>query len=204
MEISNEKIQAVKEAFAAQYSDRNNVEIVELSPEKIKDVAAEVGQRNNTALGNGEIAEFFSAEDYATKPDYIQIVETTSSNGRVYANLYALVNRYYKSGQVKVGEHLAYINVGGIVRYHFDLQGQQPDAEGKVMNAVRVLNTDAFNVKLESFKLPWEMLTKGLAGKKITAKRSDDKLWHQRFTTARQPIRDCYVEQNYMLYSELR
>ena len=204
MEISNEKIQAVKEAFAAQYSDRNNVEIVEISPEKIQSVAAEVGQRNNTALGNGEIAEFFSAEDYATKPDYIQIVETTSSNGRVYANLYALVNRYYKSGQVKVGEHLAYINVGGIVRYHFDLQGQTPDAEGKVMNAVRVLNTDNFNVKLESFKLPWEMLTKCLAGKKITAKRSDDKLWHQRFTAARQPIRDCYVEQNYMLYSELK
>lgn len=204
MEITQDKINAVKEAFAAQYSDRNNVEIVNIDPAKITEIAAEVGQRNNTALSNGEIAEFFAPEDYATKPDYIQIVETTSENGRVYPNLYALVKRYYKSGQQKVGEHLTYINVGGIVRYHFDLQGQTPDAEGKVENAVRVLNTDAFNLKLEGFKLPWEMLTKFLASKKITAKRSDDKLWHQRFTAARRPIRDCYVEQNYMLYSEVK
>ncbi len=201
--VENQVAEARK-AAAARFEARDNAEIVEVTNENLTKIVSEVGQNNQTGLANGEHADFFSAEQYATNPALIMVVKTTSSRtGRTFTNLYAAANRYYKVKGKKVGEHIGFINIGGLVRYHYDLQGQTPNAEGKVMNAVRVLNEGAFNAELESYKQPWDMLTQMLADKTITAKRSTDKLFHQRFDGQGRAIPDTYAEQNYMIYSKV-
>ena len=198
MEINNTELLKAKEVLACQFRNRDNVRIIDcVDPSSITTTAP---LRNTTPLGEGEIVEFFSAEDYTSFQDYIQIVETTLSNGQVLTSLYALSKRYFLVNNRKVGEHLCFIDVGGMVRRHFDLTGLTPDAEGKVKGAVRVVTPGDFNTKLEAYKQPWSMLTRFLAGKRVRAKRSTDKLYFQAFS-GRQPIPDKYVEQTYMIYS---
>ena len=86
-----------------------------------------------------------------------------------------------------------------MVRTHFDVGGQTPDANGKIIGARRSLILGDFNVRLNSYASPWEMLTQFLAGKKVKAARSTDKLWFQRFEGGK-PVPNEYREQNYLIY----
>ncbi len=200
MEINEKTLAAAKEIFEAGLG--NNTSVVEhQNVEELKEAVASVGQRNTTALGDGEIAEFFDAKAYEENADkYLIHTQSTSSNGRTFDRVYALCNRYFLVGNKKVGEHLSFIDIGGMVRRHYDLTGLAPDAEGKIKGAVRVVTPGDFNNKLEAYKQPWSMLTQFLAGKKIRAKRSTDKLFFQEFVN-RQPVPDKYVEQTYMVYN---
>lgn len=182
-----------------------NTEIVNHeSPEEMANVVENIGQRNNTALSDGEVAEFFSMDEYKQdiQNKIIHTQTTSNTTGNTFDNLYAAVKRYFVVGGKKVGEHIAFINVGGMVRRHYDLTGLTPNAEGKIEGATRVVTGDAnsFNQKLASYRLPWAMLEQALAGKKVTAKRSTDKLYFQKFV-GRQPVPNEYVEQTYMVYN---
>lgn len=197
MEINNTEFLKAKEIFSYSFRNRDNVRIVDsVDPSSV----AELPLRSTSSLGDGEIAEFFTAEHYISYPDYIQIVETIYGDGQVSTSLFALCERYFLVNNRKIGGHLSYIDVGGLVRRHFDLTGLSPDAEGKVKGAVRAIVPYDFNLKLASFEQPWSMLTNFLAGKKVRAKRSTDKLFFQAFVN-RQPVPDKYVEQTYMIYS---
>lgn len=200
MEIKEKDLQVARETLEASLND--NTEVVSHDAGELANVVASIGQRNNTALGDGEVAEFFTEEEYKNNIDkYIIHTQSTSpTTGRTFDRVYALVNRYFLVGTKKVGEHLAYIDIGGMVRRHYDLTGLTPDAEGKVKGARRVVIPGEFNTKLDSYKLPWAMLTQFLAGKKVKAARSNDKLFFQEFVN-RQPVPDKYVEQQYMVYS---
>lgn len=200
MEITEKNLNSAKEFLASTLND--NTEIVEHDAKEIQDVVAGIGQRNTTALGDGEVAEFFTADEY-TKNIGKYIIHTRSTSpttGRSFDRVYALVNRYFLVGSQKVGEHLAYVDIGGMVRRHYDVTGLTPDAEGKIKGARRVVTPGDFNTKLDSYKLPWAMLTQFLAGKKVKAARSTDKLFFQEFVN-RQPVPDKYVEQQYMVYN---
>jgi len=193
-----ETIDVEKATTALENSLGRDYQISDASADQIKDLAAEVGQRNNTALMDGEVAEFLSKEEYESHPgEYYKVVENTRNSN--FSRLYALVNRYRVVNGKKVGERRAFINVGGMVRNHFDIAGQSPDANGKIKNAVRTLIPGKFNEELNSYSLPWAMLTMYLAGKKVKATRSTDKKWFQRFES-NQPVQDEYREQNYLVY----
>lgn len=201
MELNEKKIQEAREQLQASLGV--NTEIVEHStPEDLKLAVESIGQNNTTALGNGEYAEFFKPEEYEQNIDkYVIHTESTSrTTGRTFGRLYALANRYFLVGKKRVGEHFAFIDVGGMVRRHFDISGLTPDAEGRIKNARRVVTPGVFNEKLHSYRQPWNMLTEYLGGKTVTAKTSTDKLFFQEFTTDRQPVPDKYVERNYMVY----
>ncbi|MBR3527326.1 MAG: hypothetical protein IKN88_06070 [Bacteroidales bacterium] len=173
-------------------------EVIDATPMKVKDLAAEIGQRNNTALMDGEVAEFFSKEEYESHPgEYYKVVRNIRNDN--FSRLYALVNRYRLVNGKKIGERTSFINVGGMVRTHFDVGGQTPDANGKIIGARRSLILGDFNVRLNSYASPWEMLTQFLAGKKVKAARSTDKLWFQRFEGGK-PVPNEYREQNYLIY----
>jgi hypothetical protein len=199
MEINKQNIQAAKDTLTASLNE--NTEVVEHKAGELADVVSSIGQRNTTALGDNEIAEFFTPEEYQKNiDDYIIHTQSTSpTTGRTFDRVYALCKRYFKVGNNKVGEHLAFIDVGGMVRYHFDLTGLEADAEGKIKGARRSVIPGDFNTKLESYKLPWAMLMQFLGGNKVKATRSSDKLFFQEFVN-RQPVPDKYVEQNYMVY----
>ena len=197
MQIDKKSIEAATARL--EQSLGTNYEIADMSVEDLKKAVTEVGQRNNTALNDGEVAEFLSEEDYANGiGTTVKYVKNTSNDN--FSRLYALVHRYFVVDGKRVGEHDAFINVGGMVRQHFDVSGITPDANGKMIGARRALIPGDFNIKLDSYKLPWAMLTKFLAGKKVKASRSTDKLWFQRFES-NQPVRDEYREQQYLVYN---
>ncbi len=203
MEINEKDLKKVQEAFDERLQNANsNTQRVQFSnAEELKKIAENVGQRNTTALSDGETAEFFTMDEYEKNIDkYLIPTVTTSSTGRQYNRLYALVKRYFKVGSKKVGEHFDFIDIGGIVRYHYDLSEATKKEDGKWEGARRIINDDTFNKNLESQKLPWAMLSNVLAGKKISAKRSTNKLFHQRFEGG-MPVRDEFVEQTYLIYN---
>lgn len=200
MEIKLEDVQKVREQFANDLSPR--AEIVEHKDAKeMQSVVSEIGQSNRTAIGNGEVVEFLSMDEYKNDitNKVIHTQTTSPTTGRTFDNLFVLVKRYFNVNGKKVGERLGFINVGNMVRRSFDLTGLTPDAEGKIKGARRVVIPGTFNEKLASFRIPWEMLSQCLAGKKVTGKLSTDKLWFQEFVN-RQPVPDKYVEQQYMVY----
>jgi hypothetical protein len=179
----------------------NNTEALEFdnNEDRIKAIQ-EAGQMNASALTDGERATFLPMKDYEDDPEHTLIVtESTSRNGNKFTNVYALVKRFFKNGNAEVAVKQDFINVGGIIRRHYEFPGKEPDANGKIEGAVRVLDQGEFNKKLEACKSPWNMLTNMLAGKTITAKRSDKKNYYQKFVN-RQPIEGEYVEQYAMVY----
>lgn len=198
MEISKQSLETANLRLENSLGTNYTVD-TETPAEAMKQAIAEVGQRNNTALNDGEVAEFLTEAEYENNiGKYVKLVRNTANDN--FSRLYALVNRYFIVDGKKVGEHQAFINVGGMVRTHFDMTGVTPDANGKMIGARRTLIPGDFNTKLDSYKLPWAMLTKFLAGKKVKASRSTDKLWFQRFES-NQPVRDEYREQNYLVYN---
>ena len=201
-EVKAEALKAAKTAFEDRFLANSNNRILEGKDAKeVANKASQVGQQNATALMDGEFAEFMTAKDYEEKAnDYIINTATTSSTtGRDFERVYALVNRFFVVNGKRVGEHLDFIDVGGMVRRHYDTAGKQPDADGKIAGAVRVVTPGTFNEKLNSFHKPWIMLTQYLAGKVVGAKRSTDKKMFQKFVGGR-PVTDEYVEQFYNIY----
>lgn len=200
-EVKEDALKAAKSAFEDRFLANSNNRIIEGKDAKeVASKASQVGQQNATALMDGEFAEFMSAKDYEEKAnDYIINTATTSSTGRDFERVYALVNRFFVVNGKRVGEHLDFIDIGGMVRRHFDLGGKAPDENGKVTGAVRVVTPGTFNEKLNSFHKPWIMLTQYLSGKIVGAKRSTDKKWFQKFVGGR-PVADEYVEQMYNIY----
>lgn len=201
MELEKQ-IQEARTQFEQNLTNPNTEIVAHSNPEEMASVVESIGQRNNTALGDGEVAEFFPMEDYKNdiQNKIIHTQTTSNTTGRTFDNLYAAVKRYFLVNGKKVGEHIAFINVGNMVRRHFDLGGKTPNAEGKIEGAVRVVTPGTFNEKLSSYKLPWAMLEQCLAGKKVVASRSNDKLFFQKFV-GNQPVPNEYVEQNYMVYN---
>lgn len=177
-----------------------NTEIVEYNNKEEKIAAAEkCGQMNASALTDGEYATFYPVADYEKDPDSFQITEYTSPRtGNTSTNLYVLVKRFFKNGAKEVAIRHEMINVGGIVRRHYDLNGLDKDENGKIVGARRVLDPGKFNEALEGYKSPWNML-QYLGGKTIQAKRSDKKYFFQKFVQG-QPVQDEYVEQYAMEY----
>ena len=69
-----------------------------VTPENLATIElSEIGRSNTTGLGNGEVFEFLSKEEYAAYKENgsIQLVTSKSSSGRIYTRMYALVNAYY-------------------------------------------------------------------------------------------------------------
>lgn len=191
--------EAARERLESRLNDNTTVIEFENKDQFMKAVE-EAGQMNATALTDGECATFLPMEDYQNDPEHTLIVtESTSRNGNRFTNVYALVKRFFKNGKDEVAVKQDFINVGGILRRHYDVAGREKDANGKILGATRVLDPGDFNKKLEACKSPWNMLTNMLAGNTIQAKRSDTKYFYQKFV-ARQPIQDEYVEQNAMVY----
>lgn len=200
MAVNLEAAKAARERLEARMGD--NTEIVEIeNKEEYLKAVQEAGQMNASALTDGECATFLPMEEYQANPhETLIITESTSrTSGNKFTNVYALVKRFFKNGNNEVAVKEDFINVGGILRRHYDLNGQKPDENGKIKNATRVLDAGEFNKKLEACRCPWNMLTNMLAGKTIQAKRSDTKYFYQKFER-RQPIQDEYVEQNAMVY----
>ena len=199
MAVDLKAAEAARERLESRLND--NTEIVEFeNKEDMIKAVKEAGQMNATALTDGECATFLAMQDYEKDPEHTLIVtESKSRNGNVFTNVYALVKRFFKNGKDEVAVKQDFINVGGILRRHYDIAGKEKDANGKIEGAVRILDPGDFNKKLEACKSPWNMLTNMLAGKTITAKRSNNKFYYQRFVN-RQPIENEYVEQNAMVY----
>lgn len=199
MAVDIKAAEAARERLEDRLNDNTNVIEFE-NKEQFMKAVQEAGQMNASALTDGECAAFLPMEDYANDPEHTLIVtESKSRNGNMFTNVYALVKRYFKNGKDEVAVKHDFINVGGILRRHFDLAGLEKDANGKIEGAVRVIDPGDFNKKLEACKSPWNMLTNMLAGKTITAKRSDKKFFYQKFVD-RQPVQNEYVEQNAMVY----
>lgn len=199
MAVNLKAAEAARERLESRLNDNTNVVEFGTKEEMIK-AAQEAGQMNASALTDGECATFLPMEDYANDPEHTLIVtESTSRNNNKFTNVYALVKRFFKNGKDEVAVREDFINVGGILRRHYDVAGLEKDANGKIQGAVRVLDPGDFNKKLEACKSPWNMLTNMLAGNTIQAKRSDQKFFYQKFVK-RQPVQDEYTEQVAMVY----
>lgn len=203
MEITAEKLSQAREQAIAGFNP--NAEIVTASGDDAKAVlqqaAESAGQMNTTAILDGETVEFFKKDEYLNDiENKVIITNTTSeSTGRVFTNVYVLVNRYFKVGQKRVAEHFGFINVGGMVRRHYDLSEATKNEDGTYTGARRVVTPGTFNEKLAALRTPWAMLDE-LSGKKVVGKRGTTKRFYQEFS-GRQPIRNKYVEQVGMEYS---
>lgn len=210
MEYNKEKIDSAIAEFTASVIDRHNnnsdtpmEDITSGDAKELKSIVANIGQRNTTGLGVDESAEFFTKEQYEKDIDkLIRVTRTTSSNGRTYDRVYAAANRFYKNGQSKIGEHIGFIDVTGMIRQHFSPEGFIKNEEGKLVNKnpVRVDDKGDFNTKMRAQRLPWNMLTEVLAGHTVTAKLSTDKQIYQDFSRQGRPL-ETYSERNYSVYS---
>lgn len=201
MKVSAENLEKAKSLLENGLNDRTN--IVDKSAEELKGMVASVGQMNNTAIADGEIVEFFPAEEYENNmKDYIQITETESRNGGApFQNLYALVTRYRLLNGKKIAERIGFINVGGLVRRHFVAEGHElADKGGLIEGAVRIVTPGKFNEDLAAHQMPWIMLTQYLAGKKVKGSRSATKHLYQRFVN-RTPVDNTYDYTTGMEYS---
>lgn len=177
---------------------KNNYEIVNADLEVIKNLPAEVGHHSRVLLLDGEVVAFLSKEDYEHHPDKYCIIARSINNERHY-RLYAYVYWYRKINGREIGGHYTFIDVGGMVQSHYDVGGQTPDADGKIMGARKSLIPNDFNVRLNSYATQWEMLTEFLSGKKVITTRSSDKLWFPR-TVGRKPVPNEYRELHYPIY----
>lgn len=201
MKVSVENLEKAKSLLSNGLNDRTN--IVDVTGDELKNLVSTVGQMNNTAIADGEIVEFFTAEEYENNmKDYIQITETEPRNGGApFQNLYALVSRYRLINGKKVAERVGFINVGGLVRRHFTAEGHDlAEKGGEITGAVRVITPTKFNEDLAAYQMPWSMLTQYLAGKKVKGTRSTTKHLYQRFVN-RQPVENTYDYTTGMEYS---
>lgn len=160
---------SIKGNKSAKIVTPENLAIIELS---------EVGRTNTTGLGNGEIFEFLSKEEYAAYKENgsIQLVTTKSASGRIYTRMYALVNAYYvTSDGVKTGEHKKFTDVSNMVKTEY-ISNITPE-NGIVKDPTsrrQTINDGGTNAELGELRTPYERL-EWLASKKIQGVLSEDK-----------------------------
>lgn len=202
----NDSLKAAAAKAAAQLDARINkdttriIDATETTLEKVQSA----GGMNTSAIAPSEVAEFLDAETYKSHlGELVQITETEGRDGRIYQNLYAFATIYRKiNGKLnKTGERM--INVGGMLRRHFDMSSAKQDESGKWVGASRVVTPGKFNEDMQAYGNPWNILTGYLAGKKVEAKRSETKHFYQQFVSGR-PVEGKFIEQNGLEYSFVR
>lgn len=156
-----------------------------------------IGGSNATALGPGMFAEFYAADEYKNNMSDLVTVTKSTSNGRDYYNLYALVEVGRIGSDTKKP---ALINIGGLVRYHYDIPQGARMKGAKILDAIRELTPGEFNQQLADFQQPWKMLTEFLAGKTIKCSRDETPRYYPRFVNRKRAV-DEYVLQKGLKYS---
>lgn len=199
----NDSLKAAAAKAAAQLESRLNkkttsvLDATEVTLEKVQDV----GGMNSSAIAAGEIAEFLPAEMYKDHlGELVQITETRSTNGQTYQNLYAFATIYRRINNKlnRVGDRM--VNVGGLLRRHFDMSDAVKGEGDKMIGAQRIVTPGTFNEDMQSYGNPWNVLTNYLAGKKIEGDRTKEKHHYQKFVN-RQPVADEYILQYGIEYS---
>lgn len=173
-----------------QSSIKGNKTAKVVTPENLATITlSEVGRTNTTGLGNGEVFEFLSKEEYAAYKENgsIQLVTTKSSSGRIYTRMYALVNSYYMTSDgTKTGEHKKFTDVSNMVKTEYVSSVAAENGIVKDSSPRRqTINDSGTNVELGELRTPYERL-EWLAGKKIQGVLSEDKHLQQVFEN-RQP-----------------
>lgn len=175
-----------------QASIKGNKTAKVVTPENLATIElSEVGRSNTTGLGNGEVFEFLSKEEYAAYKENgsIQLVTSKSASGRIYTRMYALVNAYYMTSEgAKTGEHKKFTDIANVVKTEY-VSSVEPDENGIVKDPSsprrQTINDDGTNAELGELRTPYERL-EWLAGKKIQGVLSEDKHLQQVFEN-RQP-----------------
>lgn len=173
-----------------QASIKGNKTAKVVTPENLATIElSEVGRTNTTGLGNGEVFEFLSKEEYTAYKENgsIQLVTSKSTSGRTYTRMYALVNAYYMTSDgTKTGEHKKFTDVSNIVKTEY-ISNIAPE-NGIVKDSSprrQTINDGGTNAELGELRTPYERL-EWLAGKKIQGVLSEDKHLQQAFEN-RQP-----------------
>lgn len=193
--VSEDAIKRLDVIMKRYYPD---YELVDGTIEEVQKVENDLELRSHTPLDADEIVEFFSKEEYILfLSESVKCAKSHTNRGD---KLFAIATRYFLVDGKRVGEHRSFIDIGGMVRTHFDVSGCNMDENGKIYGARRRIIPYSLNQELASFDSPWDMLTKFLAGKKVKATRSTDKLFFQRIQN-QQPIPDEYREQRYLIYN---
>lgn len=173
-----------------QASIKGNKTAKVVTPENLATIElSEVGRTNTTGLGNGEVFEFLSKEEYAAYKENgsIQLVTSKSTSGRTYTRMYALVNSYYMTSDgTKTGEHKKFTDVSNMVKTEY-VSSVAPE-NGIVKDSSprrQTINDGGTNAELGELRTPYERL-EWLAGKKIQGVLSEGKHLQQAFEN-RQP-----------------
>ena len=173
-----------------QASIKGNKTAKVVTPENLATIElSEVGRTNTTGLGNGEVFEFLSKEEYAAYKENgsIQLVTSKSSSGRIYTRMYALVNSYYMTSDgTKTGEHKKFTDVSNMVKTEY-VSSVAPE-NGIVKDSSprrQTINDGGTNAELGELRTPYERL-EWLAGKKIQGVLSEERHLQQAFEN-RQP-----------------
>lgn len=173
-----------------QASIKGNKTAKVVTPENLATIElSEVGRTNTTGLGNGEVFEFLSKEEYTAYKENgsIQLVTSKSTSGRTYTRMYALVNSYYMTSDgTKTGEHKKFTDVSNLVKTEY-VSSVAPE-NGIVKDSSprrQTINDGGTNAELGELRTPYERL-EWLAGKKIQGVLSEDKHLQQAFEN-RQP-----------------
>lgn len=172
-----------------QASIKGNKTAKVVTPENLATIElSEVGRTNTTGLGNGEVFEFLSKEEYAAYKENgsIQLVTSTSASGRIYTRMYALVNAYYvTSDGTRTGEHKKFTDVSNMVKTEYISSAAPENGIVKDSSPRRqTINDDGTNTALGKLHTPYERL-EYLAGKKIQGVLSKDKYLMQIFENRR-------------------
>lgn len=198
----NDNLRAAAAKAAAQLKARLNdrTELVSVDKTTLEAVQS-AGGMNTSAIAPGEVAEFLDAEIYKSHlGELVQITETEGNNGQTYQNLYAFATIYRKIGKDLIETGSRMVNVGGMLRRHFDMSSATKSENGKWVGATRVVTPGKFNEDMQAYGGPWNVLTNYLAGKKVESKRSETKRFYQRFQ-ANRPVEGEFIEQPGIEYS---
>ena len=173
-----------------QASIKGNKTAKVVTPENLATITlSEVGRTNTTGLGNGEVFEFLSKEEYTAYKENgsIQLVTNKSASGRIYTRMYALVNSYYMTSDgTKTGEHKKFTDVSNMVKTEYVSSVAPENGIVKDPSPRRqTINDGGTNAELGELRTPYERL-EWLAGKKIQGVLSEDKHLQQAFEN-RQP-----------------
>lgn len=202
IEITAEMQQA-KDKLHKQYKSENFIPAKNKTAEVVLNAAKECGGMNNSALAPGEVAKFFDYETYVDNAVELLDVRTTKgSNDRTYKNLYAMVEVGRLVGGEIVGKSYRMINVGGLVRRHYDLKDGKFDEEtGKYVGgtAENIISKGSLNTELAEINNPLVMLETALNGVAIKCERTDSEFYYAHFEKGER-IADKYDKRKGIIY----
>ena len=147
-----------------QASIKGNKTAKVVTPENLATITlSEVGRTNTTGLGNGEVFEFLSKEEYAAYKENgsIQLVTSKSASGRTYTRMYALVNSYYMTSDgTKTGEHKKFTDVSNMVKTEYVSSVVPENGIVKDPSTPRrqTINDGGTNAELGELRTPYERL----------------------------------------------